>query len=99
RLPQRSFAFAHAGPVVRVGRDPDCELALPEDTDQVSRRHAQIELTPAGAFVTDLGSSNGTFVNDQRLTQRVPVQSGSRIRLGYTGPVLEVRAVELAAGR
>jgi pSer/pThr/pTyr-binding forkhead associated (FHA) protein len=99
RLPQGSFAFEHAGPVVRVGRDPDCELALPDETSQVSRRHAQIELTPAGAFVTDLGSSNGTFVNEQRLSRRTPVQPGSRIQLGYTGPVLEVREVELATSR
>src|SRR5438105_12799151 len=99
RLPQGSFAFEYSGPVVRVGRDPDCELALPEDTAQVSRRHAQIELTPAGAFVTDLGSSNGTFVNEQRLSRRTPVQPGSRIQLGYTGPVLEVREVELATSR
>src|SRR5262249_20059216 len=77
---------------------PDCELTLPEDTDQVSRRHAQIELTSQGAFVTDLGSSNGTFVNEQRLTRRTSVQAGSRIQLGHTGPVLEVREVELASG-
>src|SRR5262245_3299200 len=99
RLSRRSFAFEHPGPVVRVGRDPDCELTLPEDTDQVSRRHAQIELTSQGAFVTDLGSSNGTFVNEQRLTRRTSVQAGSRIQLGHTGPVLEVREVELASGR
>ena len=37
------------------------------------------------------GSFRGTFVNEQRLSGRTPVQPGSRIQLGYTGPVLEAR--------
>lgn len=48
-----------------VGRGEDCEIVLP--VDEVSRRHASIEITPDGVQVTDLGSSNGTFVNGKRL--------------------------------
>ena len=64
-----SFAFEHAGPDLRIGRDPETELALAGEASQsVSWRHARIELTPQGAFLTDLGSSNGSLLNDQRIS-------------------------------
>lgn len=88
--------FSHAGPVVEIGRDPACELPLSGDAAAgVSFRHARIELTPAGAFLTDLNSSNGTLLNDTRIHQRVPLRHGDRVQLGYTGPVLEVTGLKL----
>ena len=50
-----------------LGRSPDCEL--PFATDLVSRRHAQLTLKYNQAFIQDLGSSNGTFVNDEPVTK------------------------------
>jgi ABC transport system ATP-binding/permease protein len=63
----------HAGGAVRVpagqpfviGRGPDADLDLPHP--RVSRRHAVVELTPDGWMVTD-SSSNGTFLDDDRIT-------------------------------
>ena len=48
-------------PNVRIGSAPDNDLVL---TDRaVSRRHAEIRMTPNGLLLRDLGSTNGTFIN------------------------------------
>jgi hypothetical protein len=64
-----------------VGRDPGCEIALPGETS-VSRTHARLEATPDGAVVTDLGSTNGTFVNGQRVEGSVRLSPGDRVQFG-----------------
>jgi hypothetical protein len=85
-----------AGPVVRIGRAPDCELPFPEDaTSVVSRNHARVELTAGGAMLTDMGSSNGTLHNDRKIAGPVPLRVGDRIRLGKTGPTLTVLELDL----
>lgn len=48
-----------------VGRDADCDVVLQEG--QASRRHARLSPRPAGIWVEDLQSTNGTYINDQRL--------------------------------
>jgi DNA-binding winged helix-turn-helix (wHTH) protein len=48
----------------------------------VSRRHARLVLGPAGAVVEDLGSKNGTYVNDRRVTKPVPIVDGDQVRIG-----------------
>jgi phage tail-like protein len=54
-----------------VGRQAGAELQL--DQIQVSRRHAQIECTATECRITDLGSSNGTHVDGEKLTPHVPL--------------------------
>jgi hypothetical protein len=61
---------AHAGKAVRVlgprffvGRDPSCDLR--PNSDAVSRHHGQLILSKGRVFVRDLGSSNGTYVNEE----------------------------------
>ncbi len=80
--------FLHPGPEVHVGRDPTAELAL--DHAAVSWRHARIEVAPEGSWITDLGSSNGTFLNNQRVVGRVPLPPGALIGFGQGGPRLVV---------
>jgi pSer/pThr/pTyr-binding forkhead associated (FHA) protein len=90
--------FEHGGPVVRIGRDPDCELSIPGDAGaKVSRQHARIDLAAGGATLADLGSSNGTLLNDKRLKEPARLRVGDRIQLGYTGATLTVRELDLAA--
>ncbi len=62
-----------------IGRDVNCDVTLPDDS--VSRRHAQVELIAGGYQVTDLESTNGTYVNDQRVEAR-RLRPGDRLRLG-----------------
>lgn len=90
-----SFSFEHHGPMIRIGRDPKVELSFTGDSHQaVSWHHARIDLNPDGAILSDLGSTNGTLLNDHRIPGRVPLKRGDIVRLGYTGP--EFKVVELS---
>ena len=68
-----------AGQNIVIGRSSDLDMVLVEE--MVSRKHAQIEVTPGGIFIEDLGSTNGTFVNGERI-DRVQLKEGDRILIG-----------------
>jgi len=70
-----------------MGRAAECDLPL-EDTF-VSQQHARLFAKNGSWYVEDLGSTNGTFVNDQRLGAPAMVQPGDRVRVGAT--VMELR--------
>ncbi len=63
--------------VSTVGRTAGNAIVL--DSVQISRHHTQIQLTPTGATIEDIGSTNRTWVNDQRLVGS-HATSGDRIR-------------------
>ena len=66
-----------------IGREPDCDLVL-EDA-RVSRHHAQIEVLDDGRVILrDLGSSNGTFVGEQRIDGGVWFDVPGAFRAGRT---------------
>jgi serine/threonine protein kinase len=65
-----------------VGRDPKAGLRLPDV--MASRHHFQVSSGPDGCFVRDLGSQNGTFVNDLRLEKETSLQIGDMIHAGET---------------
>lgn len=64
-----------------VGRE-GCDIVLADP--QASRRHAAFRDTGAGIGVEDLGSRNGTFVNDRRVTGLTAVSVGDTVRFGET---------------
>jgi FHA domain/Domain of unknown function (DUF1707) len=68
-----------------LGRSRACDLVLADDS--VSRRHAMVVREGDRIILTDLGSTNGTFVNGRRITQ-ADVQPGDRLRLGGLDLVL-----------
>ncbi len=70
-----------------IGRTPECELAI--DDTYVSQQHARVFAKDGAWFVEDLGSTNGTYVNDQRLSAPAMVQAGDKVRVGTT--VMELR--------
>lgn len=69
----------------RIGRAEDRDLVLSHDP-YVSNHHAEIHVAPAGHTLVDIHSSNGTFVNFERLPEggRVQLSSGDVIRVGHT---------------
>ncbi|MGZ5297430.1 MAG: FHA domain-containing protein [Actinomycetota bacterium] len=75
------------GPSMTIGRAPECELLI--DDTYASSQHARIFGKNGTWYVEDLGSTNGTFVNDQKLAAPAMVQPGDKIRVGTT--VLELR--------
>jgi pSer/pThr/pTyr-binding forkhead associated (FHA) protein len=72
---------------VELGRDHELQHAL--DDEQMSRHHARVESESGGAVVSDLGSTNGTYVNDQPINSPRRLAPGDRIRMGLT--VVELR--------
>jgi predicted component of type VI protein secretion system len=82
--------------VLDVGRDPGLALHLDED-GQVSRRHARFSLSSGGVVVEDLGSTNGTYVNEQPISTPRMLRPGDKVRLGLT--VLELRTRQQVAAR
>lgn len=70
-----------AGRTVTVGRGQGCDIVLEHDT-LVSRRHAIFRPEGRHYTVADLGSSNGTFVNDIEITEITTVVHGDRILIG-----------------
>ena len=74
---------------VDIGRDQGMPVALPGDT-QASRRHARVSPQNGAAVVEDLGSTNGTFVNDQPIHSPRQLSPGDRVRIGLT--VFELRS-------
>ena len=63
----------------RLGRDSHCEVHL-EDSE-ASRTHAEIEFVDGEFVLRDLGSSNGTFVNGNRITEHT-LRIGDRVQIG-----------------
>jgi len=79
--PHTSIKFEGASMV--LGRDPDCDHPL--DHPMISWHHARLSKTSNDYMVEDLGSTNGTFVNGQRISGAVRVNAGDAIGLGsYT---------------
>jgi DNA-binding winged helix-turn-helix (wHTH) protein len=58
------------------------EGVLPVKSTTVSRRHARIVIDAGGAMIEDLGSKNGTYVNDRRVNKRTPIVDGDQVRVG-----------------
>jgi pSer/pThr/pTyr-binding forkhead associated (FHA) protein len=71
-----------------IGRDDTCDIVVSDDA-YISGRHARIEVRADGVWLVDLNSTNGTFLNGNRLTADRLVRRGDRIQVGST--VLEVR--------
>jgi hypothetical protein len=73
--------FQLNGQELRVGRAPSCEINLDGDP-LVSRFHAKLQATESGYTITDLGSSNGTLVNDQEIKGETPIREGDEVTIG-----------------
>ncbi|MFZ9017249.1 MAG: FHA domain-containing protein [Ilumatobacteraceae bacterium] len=76
---QTGSRFQLDAEVTRLGRHPDSEISLDDIT--VSRRHAEVMRTDEGYIVTDAGSLNGTYVNQERI-ERTAIRHGDELQIG-----------------
>jgi diguanylate cyclase (GGDEF)-like protein len=63
-----------------IGRSSKCDLSI--DQESVSRHHARITWTQGFHAIEDLGSTNGTFVGETRVKDRLPLRHGDQIKVG-----------------
>jgi len=87
----RIFSFTQHDTFL-IGRTPDAHLCLPDDRF-FSRNHCLLEINPPHSFLRDLGSTNGTFVNGQRVMDAA-LKNGDRIQGGETVLLVEVTATD-----
>jgi RsiW-degrading membrane proteinase PrsW (M82 family) len=79
------------------GRSPECSFRFNHNFDSgVSNRHALIESTPDGFILKDLKSTNGTFLNGNRITENI-LNPGDVIRLAREGPEILISIEEIPA--
>ncbi len=86
---QAGDRFVLRADLTRLGRHPDSEIMLDDIT--VSRRHAQIDRTAEGYVVSDAGSLNGTYVNQERI-ERAVLHHGDELQVGKFRLVLFERS-------
>ena len=89
----RIFSFAQHDTFL-IGRSPEAHLCLPDDR-YFSRHHCLLEMNPPHSFLRDLGSTNGTFLNGQRVKDAY-LNNGDRIQCGETILVVEVTTTDLS---
>lgn len=79
---QGALSRAFSKPEVTLGRDRSCDIRLDDET--VSARHARLSYHHKQWWLEDLHSTNGTRLNDQKLTTAAVLTSGDEIRCGNT---------------
>ena len=85
-----------------VGRRPEMDLAIVWDP-KVSSLHAELTCVRGEWTLTDVGSTNGTFLNGERIKERRRLRDGDRLRIGSTvlvfcaSPVARVEPTDVAA--
>ncbi|MFC1705422.1 FHA domain-containing protein [Planctomycetota bacterium] len=90
---KRGQAETLTGDRITVGRDPANSVVFDPYVDiEVSGHHAELTLGPDGKYmIADLGSSNGTFLNGQKVGGTpIPCEPGSKVKFGKNGPECKV---------
>ena len=80
--PQAGVGATLTSEPVVIGRGSDCQIRL--DDDYSSTRHSRVFMSEGEWWVEDLGSTNGTYLDGQRVTRPVPAEIGGSIRIGRT---------------
>jgi EmrB/QacA subfamily drug resistance transporter len=83
-----------------IGREPECDLQVLDS--EVSRLHAKVTVRDGVAAIDDLHSSNGTYVDGERILERTTLAPGDRIQIGeatieLTSPVFAGEAARIVA--
>ena len=76
---------------LKIGRTAPADVVLADG--RVSRTHCQVDLADGGLMVTDLASTNGTFVDDQRIKVATVIEPGAQVRVGNVTLTYVVRTL------
>src|SRR5215468_6381274 len=79
---------------ILIGRSSDLDMVLVED--MVSRKHARIAMQGDQIWIEDLGSTNGTFVNGEKI-KRARLKEGDRVLIGTS--ILKFIGVDASSGQ
>ena len=82
-------------PVILIGRSEQCDIFLP--SEKVSRKHADIEFIEGKLYLKDLGSTNGTYLNGEKLRKGSlkSIKNGDKIGLGNYLFKIEIPKIKL----
>jgi len=86
-LPAESWEITDS--IMGIGRLDSADIPIPDKS--VSRQHARILPTPTGFDIEDLGSVNGTWLNDRQLIDRTPLSNGDQLMIGDVPVQVELR--------
>jgi len=101
-MPNLVISLPDAGEVIHeltasnltIGRTEENSLAI--DDVSVSTSHARLEAIKNGYLLTDLGSTNGTYVNGEKLEEPRLLEAGDRVRFGKVDAIYEVPGAVVA---
>jgi len=79
---RRGKRYPLTGLIKEIGRTSDCDLCIPDD-ERMSRLHARLDWDGTDWIVVDLGSTNGIFVNGEKVAER-KLRAGDVLEVGDT---------------
>lgn len=77
---------------VVIGRDSACDFQIPDET--VSSRHARLNYRYMQWWVEDLQSTNGTYLNDEKIETSTIIINGDEIRIGQIPVLIDIQSLE-----
>lgn len=93
--PDQGKRFEVVGDNLNLGRDARSSIRLRDS--EISRHHLELRRTPRGYLLIDLHSSNGTFVNNERV-ENVALKTGDRVRVGQSEMIFSDEASSRVEG-
>lgn len=75
------------GNQIKIGRGADNDIII--DNSAISRHHAKIDVEDGNCIISDLNSTNGTFINENRIKERLKLKDGDKIIVGKHSIVFE----------
>lgn len=77
-----------AAPEIIIGRDPDCDFAIPDET--ISLRHCKLAYHHKQWWATDLNSTNGTFINENPVDSPTVITESDELRVGKVLIIIQI---------
>lgn len=81
---EKQFAMAE----IIIGRDPDCDFTIPDET--ISLRHCKLSFHHKQWWANDLNSTNGSFLNDAPIDSPIIITDGDVLRLGKVSIIIQI---------